>query len=126
LISGTTPSSAANGVFLSAGSGGGVFAGKLETEFLKISGGVTPDKALYATQAYDATNVILAALQKIKPSTNLTTVRSELIAALHKTTYMGVTGKISFQSDGNLAGSGKGGMDYYQVQGGKIVQIGHN
>jgi branched-chain amino acid transport system substrate-binding protein len=128
LISGTSPASAANGVFLSAagGSSGGNFTGKLETQFLKISGGVTSGKALYAPQAYDSVNVIIAAMQKVSLKGSIGSIRASLIPALHKTAIKGVTGKIAFQSDGNLVGSGKGQIDYYQVQGGKIVQFGHN
>ena len=128
LITGTSPKSAANGVFLSAAGGGsgGNFTGKLETQFLKVSKGVTSAQALYAPQAYDATNIIIAALKTVSLKSSLPVLRYNLKAALHKTTYVGVTGKIAFQSDGNLKGTGKGQIDYYQVQGGKIIQIGHN
>jgi branched-chain amino acid transport system substrate-binding protein len=128
LISGTSPQSAANGVFLSAagGSSGGNFTGKLETQFLKISGGVTSGKALYAPQAYDATSIIIDALARVSIKGSVNSIRASLIPMLHKISLKGVTGTIAFQSDGNLVGSGKGQIDYYQVQGGKILQFGHN
>ncbi|MDE3139727.1 MAG: ABC transporter substrate-binding protein, partial [Acidobacteriota bacterium] len=128
LISGTSPSSAANGVFLSAagGSSGGNFTGALEKAFLKISGGVTSGKALYAPQAFDSVSIILAALAHVNIKAPISKIRASLIPQLHKTTLKGVTGTIAFQSDGNLVGAGKGQIDYYQVQGGKIVQFGHN
>ena len=128
LISGTSPSSAANGVFLSAagGSSGGNFTGALEKAFLKISGGVTSGKALYAPQAFDSVSVILAALAHVNIKAPISKIRASLIPQLHKTTLKGITGTIAFQSDGNLVGAGKGQIDYYQVQGGKIVQFGHN
>jgi len=128
LISGTSPQSAANGVFLSAagGSSGGNFTGALETAFLKISGGVTSGKALYAPQAYDSVTAIINALKTVSIKASVNTIRKSLISALHKVSFQGITGHIAFQSDGNLAGSGKGQIDYYQVQGGKILQFGHN
>ncbi|HEY5303118.1 MAG TPA: branched-chain amino acid ABC transporter substrate-binding protein [Acidimicrobiales bacterium] len=128
LISGTSPSSAANGVFLSAagGSSGGNFTGKLEAQFLKISGGVTSAKALYAPQAYDSTSIIIDALARVSTKASVSKIRASLIPELHKVSLKGITGPIAFQSDGNLLGSGKGQIDYYQVQGGKIVQFGHN
>ena len=128
LVTGTSPASAANGIFLSAagGSSGGNFTGKLESQFLKISGGVTSGKALYAPQAYDSMNIVIAAMMKVSLKGSINSIRASLIPALHKTTLKGITGKIAFQSDGNLVGSGKGQIDYYQIQGGKIVQFGHN
>jgi branched-chain amino acid transport system substrate-binding protein len=128
LISGTSPKSAANGVYLSAagGSSGGNFTGALEKAFLKVSGGVSSGKALYAPQAYDSVNVIIAAMQKLSLKGSLTSIRARLVTELHKVSIVGVTGKIAFQSNGDLVGSGKGQIDYYQVIKGKIVQLGHN
>ncbi len=128
LISGTSPSSAANGVFLSAagGSSGGNFTGALEKQFLKISGGVTSAKALYAPQAFDATSIIIDALARVNTKMPVNKIRASLIPELHKISLKGITGMIAFQSDGNLKGSGAGQIDYYQVQGGKIIQFGHN
>ncbi|MDH2903895.1 MAG: branched-chain amino acid ABC transporter substrate-binding protein [Actinomycetota bacterium] len=128
LISGTSPKTAANGVFLSAAGGGsgGNFTGALESQFLKISGGVTSATALYAPQAYDATNAIVRALLKVSTKVPVSKIRASLIPALHTVRFSGVTGTIAFQSDGNLAGTGAGQIDYYQVKNGKIVQFGHN
>ena len=137
LISGTTPKSAAAGVYLSAAGGcsGGNFTGALETGFLKISHGVTSANALYAPQAYDATNVIIAAMQKVSLTGSLEAKRIAIRDELHKISYKGITGTIAFQSDGNLAGSGAGQIDFYQVTassatgnvgGYAITQVGHN
>ena len=127
LISGTTPASAANGVWLSAAGGGSsAFTGKLETQFKAISHGVKSSTALYSTQAYDATNVIIAAMSKIKWSSDIQLNRIAIKNALHKTSYKGVTGTIAFQSNGNLAGSGAGQVNFYQVQNGVITAAGHN
>ena len=127
LIAGTSPASAANGVYLSAAGGGsgGNLTGKLAVAYQKLA--KFPAKgALYATQSFDATNMIIAAMQKISTKGSLALVRYSLKNQLHKTTYKGLTGKLKFQSDGNLVGSGKGQINYYQVQSGKIVQVGHN
>jgi len=128
LITATTPPSAANNVYLSAAGGGsgGNFTGKLETAFLKVSNGVTSSAALYAPQAYDATNVIIAAMVKAKLSGSLEIKRIAIRDALHTITYKGITGTIAFQSDGNLVGSGAGQIDFYQVKTGVITQVGHN
>jgi branched-chain amino acid transport system substrate-binding protein len=128
LISGTSPKTAANGVFLSAAGGGsgGNFTGKLETQFLKLSGGVTSAAALYAPQGYDATNAIIRALQKVSTKVSVSKIRASLIPALHTVRFSGITGTVAFQSDGNLSGTGAGQIDYYQVKLGKIVQFGHN
>ena len=128
LITATTPNSAANNVYLSAAGGGsgGNFTGKLETAFLKVSNGVTSSAALYAPQAYDATNVIIAAMVKAKLSGSLEIKRIAIRDALHTITYKGITGTIAFQSDGNLVGSGAGQIDFYQVKTGVITQVGHN
>jgi len=128
LITATTPPSAANNVYLSAAGGGsgGNFTGKLETAFLKVSNGVTSSAALYAPQAYDATNVIIAAMVKAKLSGSLEIKRIAIRDALHTITYKGITGTIAFQSDGNRVGSGAGQIDFYQVKTGVITQVGHN
>ncbi len=128
LISGTSPKSAANGVFLSAagGSSGGNFTGALEAQFLKISGGVSSGKALYAPQAFDATNAIIRALLKVSLKASINAIRASLIPALHTVKFAGITGTVAFQSNGNLLGTGAGQIDYYQVRNGKIVQFGHN
>jgi len=87
---------------------------------------VTSSAALYAPQAYDATNVIIAAMVKAKLSGSLEIKRIAIRDALHTITYKGITGTIAFQSDGNLVGSGAGQIDFYQVKTGVITQVGHN
>jgi len=129
LITGTSPATAANGVYLSAASGGtaSAFTGKLEVAFKKISGGTASSAALYAPQAYDATNVIIAAMQKATLTGSLESKRIAIRDALHKISYKGVTGTIAFQSDGNLVGSGAGQISFYQVTNGAIGNpIAHN
>jgi hypothetical protein len=53
-------------------------------------------------------------------------IRYNLKNQLHKTTYKGLTGTLKFQTDGNLVGTGAGQINFYQVQSGQIVQVGHN
>jgi len=127
LIAGTTPKSAANGVFLSAAGGGtgGLLTGKLATQYKALSH-FNAATALYASQSYDATNMIIAALQKVSLKQPLGLIRYNLVSALHAETYKGITGTLKFQTDGNLVGSGAGQIDYYQVKNGTIVLIGHN
>lgn len=127
LITGTTPASAANGVWLSAAGGGSsAFTGKLETQFKAISHGVKSSTALYSTQAYDAANMIIGSMSKIKWSNSLELNRIAIKDQLHMTTYKGVTGTLKFQSNGNLAGSGAGQVNFYQVEDGLITAKGHN
>jgi len=104
LITSTSPASAANGVYLSEPAAGKVsfFTGKLASEYVKLTK-IKASVALYAAQAYDATNAIIAALVKTNtPKTVTTTLRKELIANLHKVNFKGVTGTIAFAGDGDL------------------------
>jgi branched-chain amino acid transport system substrate-binding protein len=104
LVTSTTPSSAANNVFLSEGASGKInfFTGKLASEFQKDTH-FKASVAEYAAQAYDSTNAIIAALNKTKtPKTVNTTLRKQIVANLHKVNFKGVTGTIAFAGDGNL------------------------
>jgi branched-chain amino acid transport system substrate-binding protein len=104
LITSTTPSSAANNVFLSEGAAGKInfFTGKLATEF-QANTHFKASVALYAAQAFDATNAIVASLNTTKtPKTVTTTLRKQIVAALHKVDFKGVTGTIAFAGSGDL------------------------
>jgi branched-chain amino acid transport system substrate-binding protein len=104
LITSTTPSSAANGVYLSEGAAGKInfFTGKLATEF-QANTHFKASVAEYAAQAFDATNAIVASLNTTKtPKTVTTTLRKQIVAALHKVNFKGVTGTIAFAGDGDL------------------------
>lgn len=104
LITSTSPASAANGVFLSEGAAGKVnfFSGKLATAYFKLTK-IKASVALYAAQAYDATNAIIAALVKTKaPKTVSTQLREQVVANLHKVNFKGITGTIAFAGDGDL------------------------
>ena len=127
LITGTSPATAANGVWLSASGGGSNrFTGKLEQQFEAISGGVKSSAVLYSTQAYDATSAIIKAMSSIKWSNSLQLNRIAITNALHKLSFRGVTGPIKFQTNGDLYGTGAGQVNFYQIQSGVITQVGHN
>ena len=125
LIAGTSPATAANNVYLSeAGGGNSNLTGKLANEYKKLAH-FGANNATYAAQAYDATNVILAALAKVyHPGVTVKKLRPALVNKLHHITFHGVTGKISFQSNGDL--SAKSIVDFGQVQSGTIVTVGHS
>ena len=125
LVAGTSPASAANNVYLSeAGGGNANLTGKLATEYKALSH-FSANNATYAAQSYDATNIILAALAKVyKKGATVAKLRPSLITQLHKTTFKGVTGTISFQSNGDL--SAKSIVDFGQVQSGNIVSVAHS
>jgi branched-chain amino acid transport system substrate-binding protein len=98
----TTPKTAANGVYLSESATGKVsfFTGKLAKSFKKLTK-IKASTAIYAAQAYDGTNAIIKTLLAVK-STKISKLRAGVISGLHSVNFTGVTGKISFQSDGNL------------------------
>jgi branched-chain amino acid transport system substrate-binding protein len=114
LVTGTTPASAANGVLLSC-----ACAVSQNTSFNKAFQNLanfSSSNATYAPESYDATNVIIAAMKKLKRIT-----RAGVVAELHKISYKGVTKLIKFQSDGNIAGAA---IYVNQVTSGKVVQLG--
>ncbi len=124
LIAGTTPASAANGVYVSeAGGGNANLTGKLASEYKNLSH-FTANGATYAAQSYDATNMIIKALLSIKRPSNVTTLRGDLVTELHGLTFKGVTGAIKFQGNGDLTRSSV--VDFGQVSGTSINAIGQS
>ena len=125
LIQGTSPASAANNVYLSvAGGGSSTLTGKLASQFKALAHFPAKD-ATYAAQAYDATNMIIASLKKsFTGKITVAKLRPALIKQLHKLIYHGVTGKLSFQSNGDLNATTV--VDFSQVQSGTITSIGHS
>ena len=114
LIQGTTPASAANGVYLTcacASSTNQSFNGQYQA-----LAHFSAANATYAPEAYDATNAIINAMKSLKKIT-----RVAIVNALHKLTYKGMTKVIKFQKNGNIAGSA---IYVNQVKNGKIVQLG--
>lgn len=114
LIQGTTPHSAANGVYLScacAQTNNKIFAAQYQA--LSHFSAAT---ATYAPESYDAANTIIAAMKSLKVIS-----RKNIVAALHKIHFMGMTKAISFQPNGNIAGAA---IYVSQVKNGQIVQLG--
>ncbi|MDE3065572.1 MAG: branched-chain amino acid ABC transporter substrate-binding protein, partial [Acidobacteriota bacterium] len=98
LITGTTPSSAANGVLLTC-----ACASSTNSAFNKAYENLSnfsAANATYAPEAYDATNAIINAMKHLKKIT-----RAGIVSELHKLAYKGMTKVVKFQSDGNIAGS---------------------
>jgi branched-chain amino acid transport system substrate-binding protein len=103
LMTSTSPATAANGSFLSESATGKVsyFTGKMASEFTALTH-VKASVAIYAAQSYDAANAIIKALVADKKTASISTLRKETVASLHKVSFVGVTGPISFQGDGDL------------------------
>jgi len=122
LMTQVNPVSSAKGAYLSAANCGsaGNLTGATAAAYEALSG-IAPAAALYDAQAYDAGNIIVAALKSIGVTalgTNtITQTRSAISAYLHANTFDGVTGKIAFQANGNLLGTGKGNIGIYQITG---------
>ena len=123
LISGTNPSTAANGVFASCA--------------CAVLGTTKVDKAfasgfqalahfpvgIYSAEAYDAANTIIDELKILASgkSGTMAITRANIVKGLHSIVFKGLTKTISFKPNGNILGT-----DIYvnQVQHGKLVQIG--
>jgi len=122
LMTQVNPVSAAKGAWLSAANCGstGNLTGATAAAYEALSG-IAPESALYDAQAYDAGNIIVAALKSIGVTalgTNtITQTRTAISAYLHANKFDGVTGKIAFQANGNLVGTGKGNIAIYQITG---------
>lgn len=120
-VSETSPKADANGTYLTCACAavGSSKADKAFTKgFEKYSKGVAP--GTYSPESYDATNTLIQAMvNTLKAHKPLT--RSNIVAQLHKITYNGLTKKIHFLADGNIAGNA---IYVNQVKGGKIVQLG--
>ncbi len=114
LIQGTTPASAANNVLLTCACASSTNS-KFNTAYKAIAH-FSAANATYAPESYDATNAIIAAMKSLKKIT-----RANVVTALHKLSYKGMTKTIKFQSDGNIAGSA---IFVNKVENGKIVQLG--
>jgi branched-chain amino acid transport system substrate-binding protein len=112
LVLGTTPASAANNVLLSC-----ACAASTNTKFNKAFQNLSNfAESTYTPEAYDATNVIIAAMKAVKKIT-----RASIVAELHKISYKGITKTLKFQKDGNISGSA---IYVSKVENGKVVQLG--
>ena len=114
LLLGTTPASAANNVLLSCACAEST--NKAFNKDFQALSNFGASTATYAPEAYDSTNVIIAAMKKVKKIT-----RASIVAELHKITYKGITKVVKFQKDGNISGSA---IYVNEVKSGKVVQLG--
>jgi len=123
LITSTSPASAANNVYLSQSAAGTVnyFTGTLAKSYQALTG-QKASAAEYAAQAYDATNAIIAALKTAASKGSLKAVRAGIVSGLHSVSFKGVTGTISFGSNGNLKDD-TGSVSVSQVQNGNITSL---
>ncbi|MCW2784105.1 MAG: branched-chain amino acid transporter substrate-binding protein [Marmoricola sp.] len=75
----------------------------------------------YSPEAYDATNILIQAIKAAKAAGSVT--RSTVNDQVNKTDYTGITGQISFGTDGDLP-PGKGTVNLFIDQGGNIKSLG--
>jgi branched-chain amino acid transport system substrate-binding protein len=122
LMTDTSPSSAANNVYLSQSASTSVnyFTGALATAYQKLTK-QKASAALYAAQAYDAANAIINALKGVSAG-SLASVRKNVLLNLRAISFTGVTGNISFAANGNLRNDA-GSVAISQVQKGNIVPL---
>jgi branched-chain amino acid transport system substrate-binding protein len=75
----------------------------------------------YSPEAYDATNIAIAAIKTAKEAGSVT--RAAVNDAVNKTDYAGITGQLKFGDNGDLP-EGSGTVNLYVQKGGKIVSLG--
>jgi len=122
LITGTSPSSAANGAYLTCAcsvlgnsSADKAFAAAFKKQAHFVVG-------TYSAEAYDATNAIIKVMvTNWKMHQAMSETRKNTVSGLHKVSWVGLTKTVKFQSNGNIAGSA---VYVNQVKSGKIVQLG--
>jgi branched-chain amino acid transport system substrate-binding protein len=79
------------------------------------------DPGTYSSEAYDATNILIAAMKKAAEAGTVT--RQAVNDAVNQTDYQGITGHITFGPDGDLP-AGEGTVNLFQDKNGKIVGLG--
>jgi branched-chain amino acid transport system substrate-binding protein len=75
----------------------------------------------YSPEAFDATNILIAAIKAASAAGSVT--RDSVNAEVNKTDYDGITGHITFGSDGDLP-PGQGTVNLYTQKNGKIISLG--
>ena len=106
LVSDTNPRSAANGVYASCGCSvlGTTKVDKAFAAGFRALAHYAP--AIYSAEAYDAANTIIFAMKEIAAQAGVAAVtRQNIVTALHKITFKGITKTISFEANGNIAGT---------------------
>lgn len=116
LISGTTPRSAANGVYISCACA--TSTNKAFNTAYDNLAGFPATNATYAAEAYDAANAIIKAMSQL---TSIS--RGGILTKLKARTFsfVGITKTIKFQANGNISGSA---IYVSQVVNGAIKQLG--
>jgi branched-chain amino acid transport system substrate-binding protein len=122
LIAGTNPHSAANGVYASCAC---AVLGTTKTDKVFAAGFRATAKfapGIYSSQGYDAANAIIDAMKLVAEHGGTAAItRENVVTALHKLTFVGLTKTIHFESDGNITGTA---IYVNQVQHGQFVQLG--
>jgi len=123
LIAGTNPHTAANGVYTSCGCAalGNTAADKAFAAGFKALAHFAP--AIYSAEAFDAANTIIDELKILssKKGGTMNITRENVVLGLHKIVYKGITKVISFEPNGNIAGSA---IYANEVIKGNLVQLG--
>jgi branched-chain amino acid transport system substrate-binding protein len=122
FVSQSTPTSAANGSYLTCACAQVAPTTAANKQFItgyeKFSHHQLP--GTYSAEAYDSTNTFIAAMNAILAAHHSIT-RANIVAQLHKLVYKGLTKTIKFRAYGDIAGSA---IYVNQVIKGKIVQLG--
>jgi branched-chain amino acid transport system substrate-binding protein len=79
------------------------------------------DPGTYSSEAYDATNILIEAIKKAAAAGTVT--RAAVNDAVNQTDYQGITGHITFGSNGDLP-PGEGTVNLFQDKNQKIVGLG--
>jgi branched-chain amino acid transport system substrate-binding protein len=79
------------------------------------------DPGTYSSEAYDATNILIEAIKKAAAAGTVT--RAAVNDAVNQTDYNGITGHITFSSNGDLP-AGEGTVNLFQDKNQKIVGLG--
>lgn len=79
------------------------------------------DPGTYSSEAYDATNILIAAIKTAAAAGTAT--RATVNDAVNQTNYQGITGHITFGPDGDLP-PGEGTVNLFQDKNQKIVGLG--
>jgi branched-chain amino acid transport system substrate-binding protein len=117
LTSVTSPSYAKN-VYLSIAGGSSTLPTWFLSDYNAQSGAPDAASAPYASQAYDATIMIITAMKQAYTSgISDSAFRAAVVTKLHALTYNGLTGVIKFQTNGNLTRSSI--INFYQVKSGQ-------
>ncbi|MGO9965423.1 MAG: branched-chain amino acid ABC transporter substrate-binding protein [Acidimicrobiales bacterium] len=124
LITGTNPSSAANGVYASCGCSATIGTTSTDKAFAAGFQALAHfPPAIYSATAFDAANTIIRELKILSSEKGgtMNITRENVVKGLHTIRFVGITGTIAFEADGNFAGTT---IYLNQVKHGTFVQLG--